>query len=179
MKKRFAALLALVAVAAAPNVHSTASAATVPDTLNPPTGATVSFKAVAAGVQIYTCTEQTATPGAFAWTLKAPDAGLWDSAGARLGTHYAGPTWQGADGSLIVGEVLARADAPTAGAIPWLLLRVTSRDGAGILSPITYVQRLDTAGGVAPADGCSGAEAGAERAVPYTAVYAFFSEAVS
>ena len=60
------------------------------------------------------------------------------------------------------------------GAIPWLLLKARSNDGSGIFSTITYVQRLQTAGGVAPAEGCDRSDPGAERAIPYTAVYAFY-----
>jgi hypothetical protein len=32
--------------------------------------------------------------------------------------HYAGPTWEAADGSKIVGKALANEPAPKAGAIP-------------------------------------------------------------
>ena len=64
------------------------------------------------------------------------------------------PTWQSlADGSLVKGKKL-QSVAQT-GTIPWLLLKGTATneaDGAvGLLSRVTYVQRLDTAGGAAPA----------------------------
>lgn len=41
-------------------------------------------------------------------------------------------------------------------------------------SSVTYIQRLATAGGIAPMDGCDPSRAGDERAVPYTATYAFY-----
>ena len=59
------------------------------------------------------------------------------------------------------------------GAIPWLLLKARSTDGPGVFSTITYIQRLQTAGGVAPTESCDRIVAGVERAAPYTAIYAF------
>jgi hypothetical protein len=44
-----------------------------------------------------------------------------------------------------------------------------------MLSRTTFIQRLNTKGGVAPADGCStSAEVGAQALVPYTADYFFY-----
>jgi hypothetical protein len=147
---------------------------TIPDTLKVPSGNVGLFETFATGTQIYVCTERTDAPGMFAWTFRAPEAVLLNDAGQQVGTHYAGPTWEGNDGSRVVGEVVARADAPAPGSIPWLLLEAKSNTGRGIFSTVTYIQRLETAGGVAPADGCDRTAAGAERAVPYTAVYAFY-----
>jgi hypothetical protein len=107
--------------------------------------------------------------------LKLPrkNAELWNEAGQKVGRHYAGPTWEGNDGSKVLGEVVERANAPDADAIPWLLLKATSSEGAGAFSTVTYVQRLETVGGVAPTEGCSEPTAGVEQAVPYRATYAF------
>jgi hypothetical protein len=80
----------------------------------------------------------------------------------------------GNDRGGVVAVVVARADAPAPGAIPWLLLKARTNTGRGIFSNITYIQRLETAGGVAPTDGCDRSATGAERAVPYTATYAFY-----
>jgi hypothetical protein len=70
--------------------------------------------------------------------------------------------------------VLERADAPEAGAIPWLLLEANEHQGSGVFSTITYIQRLATTGGIAPSEGCDAAHAGEETRVPYEATYAFF-----
>jgi hypothetical protein len=134
------------------------------------------FQTSAAGSQIYVCAARAGDPADFVWTFKAPEADLWNEMGEQVGSHFAGPTWQGIDGSSVVGEVVARADAPSPDAIPWLLLRAASHGGQGVFSAVTYVQRLETAGGVAPLDGCEAATAGVERAVPYTATYAFYAE---
>ena len=95
-----------------------------------------------------------------------------------VGTHFAGPTWQGQDGSAVIGAVLERADSPDQGAIPWLLLEAKQHAGSGAFSTITHIQRLDTAGGAAPTEGCDADHAGEEVRAPYTATYAFYYPAV-
>jgi len=86
----------------------------------PPPGSALLLEAVADGVQIYACEAQGSL---FHWTFKGPEANLFDKQGRQIGTHFAGPTWKMADGSAIVGEVIAKADAPEKNAIQWLLLR--------------------------------------------------------
>ena len=54
------------------------------------------------------------------------------------------------DGSVVVGEVVAKADKPESGAIPWLLLRATSHEGSGRLSTVAFIRRANTKGGAAP-----------------------------
>ena len=66
-------------------------------------------------------------------------------------------------------------NAPAADAIAWLLLRVTSTTGTGLLSDATYVQRLNTAGGKAPATGCDATTAGTDTRSGYLADYYFYS----
>jgi hypothetical protein len=96
------------------------------------------------------------------------------SSGKPLGKHYTGPTWEAADGSKVVGEVVAKHDAPDASAIPWLLLRAKSTSGNGIFSVVTFVQRVQTIGGAPPANGCDSSQSGKESRVPYAAVYRFY-----
>lgn len=72
----------------------------------------------------------------FEWVFKAPEANLFDAKGLQVGTHFAGPSWKAGDGSVVVGEVASRADAPDTGAIPWLLLRAKSKEGTGVLSTV-------------------------------------------
>jgi hypothetical protein len=148
----------------------------VPTTLAPPDGAALMLRYRADGTQIYTCKATTAADGAvsYAWAFKAPEAKLSDEQCNPAGTHFAGPTWKSTDDSAVVGMKAAEAPSPTAGAIPWLLLKVTSTTGRGLMSSVVAVQRVDTAGGLAPADGCGASAIGTERAVPYTAVYYFY-----
>jgi len=121
----------------------------------------------ARGVQIYECRDAK-------WVFVAPQADLFDRYGRKIGTHYAGPAWEAADGSKVIGAVKARADAPQAGAIPWLLLSTRSVAGEGAFSKVSSIQRVSTTGGVAPAGAC--AESGARARVPYSADYYFFKE---
>jgi hypothetical protein len=150
----------------------------VPAALAVPAGATIKAHAHAVGAQIYTCTASAgdADGGAttYAFVLKAPDAKLFDADGVQVGTHGAGPSWTSNDGSVANGMKLAQTDAPAAGAIPWLLLRVSSTSGAGVFSDVSYVQRLNTAGGVAPATGCDSTTAGTDTPVGYSGDYYFY-----
>lgn len=132
---------------------------------------TPAIEAFAKGVQIYACE---ASGGRYAWALKAPDARLSDAAGHALGKHFAGPSWQAADGSLVVGEPVNVSPSPDAGAIAWLVLRAKSHTGQGQMSSVQYIVRTRTEGGMAPAAGCDAAHAGSEVRVPYRAVYLFF-----
>ncbi|HSZ81834.1 MAG TPA: DUF3455 domain-containing protein [Polyangia bacterium] len=149
----------------------------VPAAIQVPAGAKLARKFHATGAQVYTCAAP--APGGtapFAWTLKRPDATLFDAAGAKAGTHGAGPTWTATDGSAVVGQKAAQADAPAPNAIPWLLVRATSNTGKGVFSAVTFVQRLDTKGGKAPATGCDAKTVGAETRVDYSADYFFFEK---
>src|SRR5205823_1188527 len=102
----------------------------------------------ATGFQIYVCRPDAGgKPG---WTLKAPEAELFDEQGNGIGKHFGGPTWQLNDGSQITGRMVAKVDAPDAKAIPWLLVAVISNSGKGSLSRVTSIQRVNTVSGLPP-----------------------------
>lgn len=122
----------------------------------------------AEGVQIYRC--ETGTDGRTAWKFREPLATLL-SDDATVGRHFAGPTWELSDGSAVAGKMAAQAPGRTAADIPWLRLDVTNRRGAGALTKVTAVQRLNTRGG-AFAGPCT--PAGAFHLEPYAADYVFF-----
>ncbi len=151
----------------------------IPPILAPPASSVLLFELGARGVQIYACEADPDDATAFVWTFKAPQAELFNARGEVVGSHFAGPTWQGQDGSSVVGELVARVDAPSKKAIPWLLLKAKSHGGDGAFSTITHIQRLDTKGGVAPSKGCDATHAGEEVRVPYKATYAFYNPAAS
>jgi hypothetical protein len=146
--------------------------AQIPDALKPPASETLVLKALGRGKQIYECR---GAAGKFEWVLERPQADLLDSQGRILGRHFEGPTWQAADGSRVVGEVQQHANAPHAGAIPWLLLKAKSHEGTGTFARVTYVQRLNTVGGAVAPEGCDAGHAGKEIAVEYQADYYFYS----
>ena len=145
----------------------------IPDTLKPPPTQVLVLETHATGVQIYECKVSKDNPAHFEWVFVSPEASLVDNAGVNVGKHYAGPTWEAIDGSKVVGEVKARDDGPDAKAIPWLLLSAKSTSGSGMLNRTTFVQRVNTIGGKAPAD-CASTQAGAELRVPYEAKYNFY-----
>ncbi len=138
----------------------------------PPQGSALLLEAPADGVQIYTCE---AKGNLFEWSLKAPEADLFDKQGRQIGTHFAGPTWKMADGSAIVGEVIAKADPPETGAVQWLLLRAKTHQGQGILDEAAFIRRIDTKGGVAPTAGCDASHTSEQARMRYSAIYQFFS----
>jgi hypothetical protein len=146
----------------------------VPASLRPPVEQRVFLEAHATGVQIYECSSKPDAAGGLSWSLQAPEATLSDRWGRPIGRHYAGPTWELRDGSRVVGEVVARDPGPDATAIPWLLLRARSTGGTGRLSSTQSIQRLRTAGGVAPSAPCSEATPHALVRVPYSATYYFY-----
>jgi hypothetical protein len=146
----------------------------VPAVLQVPAGNKVSFHAYAVGVQIYGATNSPTAPTQLVWVFRAPEAVLFadDEGNGEIGIHYAGPTWESESGSKVVGRVVT--NAPAANTIPWLLLQARSTEGPGPLEGTTYIQRVNTTGGLAPAT--APAQAGQEARVPYTAEYYFFRE---
>jgi hypothetical protein len=154
-------------------VGGCAASSIIPEQLNPGAKETMTLIVPAKGVQIYECRANKA--GAYEWAFVAPEAELFDTTGKPIGKHYAGPSWEASDGSKIAGATKARADAPAANAIPWLLLGTKSVGGEGSFSKVTSVQRVNTVGGVAPKVGCSQDNAGTPARIPYSADYYFFT----
>jgi hypothetical protein len=129
-------------------------------------GNKVAFHAYALGVQVYRW-------NGTSWDFVGPVANLFADANYRgkVGIHYGGPTWESNSGSNVVAARLAGC-SPNSTAIPWLLLQAGSNDGPGIFDSVTYIQRVNTAGGLAPAD--PGSTPGEEAKIPYTAEYYFY-----
>lgn len=161
-------LAALVACAGAPP-----STTTVPAALDPGRSVRVLATISATGVQIYECRSTSGGTRA-AWAFVAPEAQLFDERGRSMGSHGAGPHWVALDGSRVVGSVRARVDAPTSGAIPWLLLSTQNTGVPGVLSAVTFIQRLNTEGGIAPVNGCDAQSLGRQASVGYRADYRLF-----
>jgi hypothetical protein len=144
----------------------------VPEALRPPANEQLVLRVHATGDQIYSCKTDGVQP---VWTLKAPDAKLFSEDCKVFGKHFAGPSWEASDGSRVVGKPAANAASPDAESIPWLLVKVVSHTGKGVLSRVTSIQRINSKGGKMPADGCDAAGAGQETRVPYSADYLFFA----
>jgi hypothetical protein len=139
----------------------------VPPGLKPPAGNVLTAQFAGRGVQVYQCT-------AGAWVFVEPAANLVGHGPGRsriqTAVHYKGPTWESTtDGSLVQGTTIA--SSPVSGSIPQLLLKATANRGTGIFGRVTYINRLDTRGGAAPAGSCT---SGQTTGVPYTAQYLFY-----
>ena len=176
-----AALLFGCAVSAPADPGNDNRAPEVPASLVVPDGNKVSFHVYAVGVQIYGATASTNSPTGFAWTFRAPEAVLLDADGNLVGIHYAfaGPTrpaWETESGSRVVGIRTVAPVKVTTNAIPWLILNADSANtiGPGILERTTFIQRVNTSGGLAPA--AAPTALGQEARVPYTAEYFFYRE---
>ncbi|MDX2003973.1 MAG: DUF3455 domain-containing protein [Meiothermus sp.] len=170
-----ASLLGTVgAIATAQDYDYAAQAAqgvpSAPAELAVPAGNSLLMKVLADGVQIYACSAKADNSG-YEWVLKAPDAVLTDDKGSKLGTHYGGPSWESIDGSKITGALRARANSTDPNAIPWLLLETRSAGKQGAFAKVSFIQRLETVGGKAPASGCTRASLNTEARVGYTATY--------
>jgi hypothetical protein len=167
----------------------------VPANLQVPAGHTLFLGARAVGTQNYMCL--TAGKRAVAWRFIGPQATLFadDESGLpqQVTTHFlsanpdeallARPTWQHSiDTSRVWGRVIASSTdsayvAP--GAIPWLLLERAGSElgptGGSFLAQTTFIQRVNTSGGVAPAVGCTNDDdIGRIVLVPYTTDYFFY-----
>jgi hypothetical protein len=77
-----------------------------------------------------------------------------------------------ADGSYVIGQKVAAFDGG-GGAVPWLLLRAVVHSDAGALAAVTFVQRLNTDGGLSPTSSCD-MDSGIQM-VPYEADYYFYA----
>jgi hypothetical protein len=154
----------------------------VPAGLQVPAGNRVFLEGDAIGSQDYICLP---SGSGTAWTFFGPQATLFNEHDEQIITHFLSPnpfengtprvTWQSSeDTSKIWGLTIASVVAdPTA--IPWLLVQVVGAEngptGGGDLSETTYVQRLNTVGGVAPSTSCT---VGMMALVPYSADYFFY-----
>lgn len=165
-------LLAAAVVTATTLLSFASLAQQLPPELQPPADKQLLFQVHAKGEQVYICQEGVTQ---FAWALKAPDAQLFDKEGKPFGKHFAGPSWEAADGSRVTGKAVSNVPSPDPDSIPWLLVNVVSHEGNGVLSRATSIQRLNTKGGKVPASGCDAAHGGQETRVPYTADYLFYA----
>lgn len=145
----------------------------LPEGVRVPAGQSQKMTATGVGMLTYECREKTAAAGQFEWAFVGPVATLYAADKRVVGKYYAGPTWEAADGSKITGKQLAVAPA-AAGNIPMQLVKTEPAMGAGAMSGVTYIQRVNTQGGVAPQAACDAASKGQRQQVAYQADYVFY-----
>jgi hypothetical protein len=166
----------------------------VPGTLQVPEGNEAFLIGHAFGSQDYVCA---ASGSGVAFVLTTPEAVLFDNPARRVINHFFSPnpveggtiraTWQSTRNSSVFWGTLVHAatfatdpDFVSKDAIAWLLLsRAGVLEGSGNgdnLAAATFVQRVNTVGGLAPSIGCNSlADIGKTAFVPYEADYVFYA----
>jgi hypothetical protein len=148
--------------------------ASLPEAVRVPAGQRQTMFTVGKGELTYECRAKKDMPSAMEWAFVGPVAGLTDAGGKAVGKYYAGPTWESMDGSKVTGKQVAVAPA-MAGSIPLQLVKADPATGMGAMQGVSYIQRLNTQGGVAPAEACSSDKLGQRRVVAYQADYVFYA----
>ena len=150
------------------------SQASLPATVQVPSGNRVALETVGVGEITYQCSVKKDMAGQFEWVFVGPDARLLDRSGKQIGKYYGPPaTWEAMDGSKLTAVQLAVAPN-MAGSIPLQLVKGNPAMGSGAMQGVTYIQRVSTQGGVAPATPCAAANVGARQIVKYQADYIFY-----
>ena len=136
----------------------------------------------AIGTQDYICLPS-------GWTFFGPQATLFNKRDEQIITHFLSPnpfengtprvTWQDSEDTSKVWGMTIASVVVEPGAIPWLLVEVVGAQdgptGGDELLETTFIQRLNTAGGVAPSTGCTlSKDVGTIALAPYTADYFFY-----
>lgn len=121
------------------------------------------------GVQIFRCER---VDDAFEWRFRQPDAELFDEQGRPVGRHGANFSFEHRDGSRLLGTVVAHDRASSADTLPWLLFSVKSF-GKGEFAGTSYVQRINTQGGMPPTS-CSAGQANRLLRVEFSADFVFY-----
>jgi len=142
------------------------------------------------GTQNYEC-QPADSLGRVAWTLFTPQATLFSDQNEQIITHFNSPnpaearvvraTWQDSEDTSIVWARAVATATVDPNAIAWVKLeRVGTRvgpTGGTTLSDTTFVQRVNTHGGLAPSTGCDQLPDVGKRAfIPYTADYFFYKK---
>ena len=151
----------------------------VPAGLQVPAGNQAFREGDAIGTQDYICLPS-------GWTFFGPQATLFNEHDKQIITHFLSPnpfetgtpprvTWQDSeDTSKVLGMTIASVSVQP-DAIPWLLVQVVGAQGGPTggdeLSETTFIQRVNTVGGVAPTTACT---VGMMALVPYSAEYFFY-----
>lgn len=146
----------------------------VADAIRVPAGNKMAMQTVGSGQLLYECRLKANSTADHEWAFVGPTAVLKDRSGAMVGKYYGPPaTWESSDGSKVTATQVAVAPGGD-GNIPHQLVKANPAQGSGSMNGVTYIQRVATKGGVAPAMPCSSANAGAKQTVGYQADYLFW-----
>ena len=181
MSRQSLALFSSTAVAALLAAGATTAMAqaafdqsTLPDAVKVPAGNKVAMETVGVGEITYECRDKKDAAGQFEWVFVGPDAVLNDRSGKAVGKYFGPPaTWQSSDGSKVTATQVAVSPA-SAGNIPLQLVKANPATGNGAMTGVTFIQRVATKGGVAPATACDATSKGKKEIVKYQADYIIY-----
>jgi Protein of unknown function (DUF3455) len=169
-----AVVLSACASGAGPMQAKAFNQSALPAAVQVPAGNAVAMQTVGVGMITYECRPKAAAADQFEWVFVGPDAKLMDRSGKEVGKYFGPPaTWQSNDGSKVTATQLAVAPAQ-AGAIPLQLVKANPAMGDGAMQGTSYIQRLATQGGVAPAKSCDATSVRSKEIVRYQADYIFW-----
>jgi len=171
------AVTLIAACASSPMMMKPYDQAGLPAAVQVPAGNRVFWETVGVGEITYECRAKAGAPGQFEWVFVGPNAVLNDRGGKQVGKYWGPPaTWAGMDGVNLTATQVAVAPNGT-GNIPYQLVKANPMTGNGMVTPTTYIQRVATKGGVAPAMACGAGNTGAKQIVKYQADYIFWRAA--
>jgi len=178
----------------------------VPANIQVPPGNKAFLEGHGVGTQNYICVPSASSASGVGYVLFTPRATLFKDNDEQVTTHFFSPnpfetntnpavvadgmiraTWQHSrDTSTVWAKLNPNGSSSdpafvASGAVAWLLLKVVGAQdgptGGDTLTATTFIQRLNTSGGVAPSTGCiSSTDIGNEAFVPYTAYYFFYKK---
>lgn len=149
----------------------------LPAPVKVPAGHQVAMETQGVGEITYECRAKAAGAPGHEWVFAGPKADLMDRNGKLVGRYWGPPaTWENSDGSKLTGTQVAVAPS-SAGNIPLQLVKADPAMGQGAMSGVSYIQRVDTRGGLAPASDCGAGNVGAKQVVKYQADYIFYKPA--
>jgi hypothetical protein len=162
----------IVLAAAMPAFAAIAPPAGISRSIAAPSNEAPAFMLRGEGVQVFECQLVQGESPRYGWTFAAPEAVLYEGS-TPVGRHIGGQMWEStSDRSSVTGTLRGRQDAGAN--LPWLLLRAFPTGESGLFANVTSIQRVNTAGGVAPAGGCDASRVGSTVQVPFSADYYFY-----
>lgn len=146
----------------------------LPATIQVAAGNTEILAVSARGTWLYECRREKAPLTTYKWLMVSPQAVLLNSGGQEIG-HFSGnpPRWSHADGSFVSGSQVAVSPNGEKN-LPFQLVKADTAGGQGVLATVSYIQRINTQGGVAPRAKCTESREGEQVEVEFTAGYRFW-----
>jgi Protein of unknown function (DUF3455) len=146
----------------------------LPAAVQVPAGHRMVLETVAKGEITYTCSAKTGAAGQFEWVFTGPKAAMTLRNKQKIGTYFGPPaTWLHNDGSVVTGmQVAVAPNNPSS--IPLQLVKASPKAQAGVFAETTYIQRVNTEGGIAPKLPCGMGNVSEKQTVEYSSDYIFW-----